>query len=131
METVWSKRLIRFAAIFGLIGAFLGSHMAGAGSLAFRPVHAHILVVGWLSLFAWGVYYKAFRIQTSKLVSAQGLTGIIGAAGLSIGLWLQYLQPFGDSKAIILPIYIGGGTILLISFLLFVIVTFVSKEQKA
>lgn len=46
METVWSKRLIRFAAIFGLIGAFLGSHMAGAGSLAFRPVHAHILVFG-------------------------------------------------------------------------------------
>ncbi|HIV74942.1 MAG TPA: hypothetical protein H9895_07700 [Candidatus Pseudogracilibacillus intestinigallinarum] len=131
METVWSKRLIRFAAIFGLIGAFLGSHMAGAGSLAFRPVHAHILVVGWLSLFAWGVYYKAFRIQASKLVSAQAITGIIGAAGLSIGLWLQYLQPFGDSKAIILPIYIGGGTILLISFLLFVIVTFVSKEQKA
>lgn len=131
METVWSKRLIRFAAIFGLIGAFLGSHMAGAGSLAFRPVHAHILVVGWLSLFAWGVYYKAFRIQASKLVSAQAITGIIGAAGLSIGLWLQYLQPFGDSKAIILPIYIGGGTILLISFLLFVIVTFVTKEQKA
>ena len=131
METVWSKRLIRFAAIFGLIGAFLGSHMAGAGSLAFRPVHAHILVVGWLSLFAWGVYYKAFRIQASKLVSAQAITGIIGAAGLSIGLWLQYLQPLGDSKAIILPIYIGGGTILLISFLLFVIVTFVSKEQKA
>ena len=131
METVWSKRLIRFAAIFGLIGAFLGSHMAGAGSLAFHPVHAHILVVGWLSLFAWGVYYKAFRIQASKLVSAQAITGIIGAAGLSIGLWLQYLQPFGDSKAIILPIYIGGGTILLISFLLFVIVTFVSKEQKA
>ena len=131
METIWGKRLIRFAAIFGLIGAFLGSHMAGAGSLAFRPVHAHILVVGWLSLFAWGVYYKAFRIQASSLVAAQALTGIIGAAGLSIGLWLQYLQPFGDSKAIILPIYISGGTILLISFLLFVIVTFVSKEQKA
>lgn len=130
MHDVWSKRLIRFASIFGLIGAVLGSHMAGAGSLAFRPVHAHVLVVGWLSLFAWGIYYKAFRVKATKLMAVQGWTGIIGAAGLSLGLWLQYLQPFGDSKAIILPIYIGGGTILLLSFLLFMIVTFTGEIEK-
>lgn len=126
---IWSKRLIRFAAIFGLIGAVIGSHMAGAGSPAFRPVHAHILVVGWLSLFAWGIYYKTHAVQAAKLVAAQGWTAIIGSIGLTTGLWMQYLQPFGDSKAINLPIYIGGGTILLVSFLLFVFVTF-SKEQK-
>jgi len=130
MHEIWSNRLIRFAAIFGLVGAVLGSHMAGAGSLAFRPVHAHVLVVGWLSLFAWGIYYKAFRTKAKKLMAAQGWTGIIGAAGLSIGLWLQYLQPFGDSKAIILPIYIGGGVILLISFFLFMLVSFSSEESK-
>lgn len=56
----YSKVLLRFSALFAVIGAFLGAHMAGAGSLAFRPVHAHILVVGWLSLFAWAVYYKVF-----------------------------------------------------------------------
>lgn len=129
VHEVWSRRLIRFAAIFGLVGAVLGSHMAGAGSPAFRPVHAHILVVGWLTLFAWGVYYKTHAVQAAKLVAAQGWTGIIGAAGLSIGLWLEYLRPFGDSKAVILPLYIGGGTILLVSFALFVIVTF-AKEDK-
>jgi len=126
---IWSKRLIRFAAIFGLIGAVIGSHMAGAGSPAFRPVHAHILVVGWLSLFAWGIYYKTHAMKAAKLVAAQGWTGIIGTLGLTIGLWMQYLQPFGDSKAINLPIYIGGGTILLVSFFLFLLVTF-SKEEK-
>ncbi|MBO1004647.1 hypothetical protein ACFSKI_09285 [Pseudogracilibacillus auburnensis] len=130
MHDVWSKRLIRFAAIFGLVGAVLGSHMAGAGSLAFRPVHAHILVVGWLSLFAWGIYYKAFRVKATKLMAAQGWSGIIGAAGLSIGLWLQYLQPFGDAKAIILPVYIGGGVILLLSFFLFVLITFTGEADK-
>lgn len=130
MYDVWSKRLIRFAAILGLIGAVLGSHMAGAGSLAFRPVHAHLLVVGWLSLFAWGIYYKAFRVKANKLMTVQGWTGIFGAAGLSIGLWLQYLQPFGVVKAIILPIYIGGGVILLLSFFLFMIITFTGESAK-
>lgn len=131
MNEIWSKRLIRFASIMGVIGAVLGSHMAGAGSGAFKPVHAHILVVGWLSVFAWGIYYKAYRTKAKKLLSVQGWSGIIGSAGLSIGLWLQYLQPFGDSKALILPIYIGGGVILLISFFLFMIITFMGEEKKA
>lgn len=129
MNEIWSRRLIRFAAVFGLVGAVLGSHMAGAGSGAFRPVHAHILVVGWLTVFAWGIYYKVYRTKAKKLVTAQGWTGMIGATGLSIGLWLQYLQPFGDSKAIILPIYIGGGVVLLISFFLFLVITFMGEED--
>lgn len=130
MNDIWSRRLIKFAAVFGLIGAVLGSHMAGAGSMAFRPVHAHILVVGWLSVFAWGVYYKLFRVKSERLMAVQGWTGMIGAAGLVIGLWLQYLQPFGDAKAIILPVYIGGGVILLLSFFLFVLVAFMGEGEK-
>lgn len=131
MNEVWSKRLIRFSAVMGVIGAVLGSHMAGAGSPAFKPVHAHILVVGWLSIFAWGIYYKAYRTKAHKLMAAQGWTGMIGSAGLSFGLWLQYLQPFGDSKAVILPFYIGGGVVLLISFFLFMVITFIGEEKKA
>src|SRR5690625_4001458 len=129
MNNVWSRRLIRTSAVFGLIGAFLGAHMAGAGSLAFKPVHAHILVVGWLSLFAWGIYYKTFQRRVTKLVSLQGWTAILGATGLSVGLWLRYVMPFGDIKALILPVYIGGGVILLISFALFLVVTFTGEEK--
>src|SRR5699024_3055459 len=33
------------------------------GNLSFQSIHAHILVVGWLSLFAWAVYYKVFRTK--------------------------------------------------------------------
>src|SRR5699024_1764533 len=130
-DEMCGRLLIRIVALFALVGAVLGSHMAGAGSPAFRPVHAHILVVGWLSVFSWGIYYKVYRSKAKKLITAQGWTGMIGAAGLSIGLWLQYLQPFGDSKAIILPIYIGGGVVLLISFFLFLIITFMGEEKEA
>lgn len=119
----WSVRLVRIAAFLGLIGTILGAHMAGAGSYAFRPVHAHILVVGWLSMFAWGVFYKSFKVNATKLVSAQGWTGIIGSIGLTVGMWMQFLQPFGDIKALNLIVYIGGGVILLISFILFFLVT--------
>lgn len=131
MNEIWSKRLIRFSAIFGLIGAVIGSHMAGAGSPAFKAVHAHILVVGWLSVFSWGMYYKVFQVKAKKLMNWQGWTGMIGVVGLTVGMWMQFLQPFGDSKAIILPVYIGGGVILLISFFLFALITFIGEDKKA
>jgi hypothetical protein len=129
MQEKWSLRLIRIAAIFGLIGTVLGSHMAGAGSYAFRPIHAHILLVGWLSMFAWGVFYKVYKVRAGKLVAAQGWTAIIGATGLSTGMWLQFLKPFNVNETLSLILYIVGGTILLVSFALFVIVTFLAEKD--
>lgn len=129
MEQKWSLRLIRIAAIFGLVGAVIGSHMAGAGSYAFRPVHAHILVVGWLSVFAWGIFYKAYKVRAKKLIAAQGWTAIIGSLGLSLGMWLQFLKPFNVNEVFALIFYIVGGTILLVSFALFVLVTFFTEKE--
>lgn len=126
----YSKILLRFSAIFALVGAFLGSHMAGAGSMAFRPIHAHILVVGWLTLFAWAVYYKVFYKKTSKLAATQVATGIIGAIGLTVGMWLQYLQPFNINDVFSLIFYIVGGSILLVSFVLFMLLTFTQQNEQ-
>ena len=131
MQDKWSLRLIRVAAIFGLIGTVLGSHMAGAGSYAFRPIHAHILLVGWLSVFSWGVFYKIYRVRAKKLLTVQGWTGIVGAIGLTAGMWLQFMQPFNMNETFSLIFYIVGGTVLLVSFALFVIVTFMVEKTKA
>ncbi|WP_100403812.1 hypothetical protein [Bacillus sp. FJAT-42315] len=121
--------LIRFSAIFAVIGAMLGAHMAGSGSYAFRPIHAHILVVGWLTLFAWGVYYQVFTIKAKTLAVWHTWTAIIGSTGLTIGMWMTFLQPFNISKGISLVFYIGGGVTLLISFILFVITTFFIEKK--
>ena len=130
MQEKWSLRLIRISAIFGLIGTVIGSHMAGAGSYAFRPIHAHILLVGWLSVFAWGVFYKLYTVRSQKLVTVHGWAGIIGAIGLTAGMWLQFMQPFGIDETFSLIFYIVGGTILLIAFALFVAVTFMTARGE-
>lgn len=129
MQQKWSLRFIRAGALFGLLGAYLGSHMAGAGSYALRPIHAHILLVGWLSLFVYGLFYKLYKIRSPKLIAMHGWTAIIGAVGLTLGMYLQFIQPFNINETFALIAYIVGGTILLISFAVFVLVTFkVEKE---
>nr|WP_246861240.1 hypothetical protein [Bacillus sp. REN3] len=108
----------------------LGAHMAGSGSYAFRPVHAHILVVGWLTLFAWAVYYEVFTITSKKLAAWHTWTAIIGTTGLTVGMWLHNVKPFDLPEAVTLIFYIGGGVILLVSFVLFVVSTFFIAKRK-
>ncbi|THE12527.1 hypothetical protein E1I69_11065 [Bacillus timonensis] len=120
--------LVRFASIFGLIGAILGAHMAGAGSYAFRPVHAHILVVGWLSLFAWAVFYKVFQVEQSFLTKIHVWTAIMGSTGLTVGMWLYMVKPFSLPEGVTLIVYIAGGVALLVSFIAFFLITLFTKK---
>lgn len=131
MQEKWSIRLIRIAAIFGLVGTVLGSHMAGAGSYAFKPIHAHILLVGWLSVFSWGVFYKIYRVRATKFIAVHGWAAIIGSIGLTAGMWLQFIRPFDINETFALVFYIVGGTILLLAFALFVVMTFlIDRTEK-
>ncbi|WLR52141.1 hypothetical protein LC040_04325 [Bacillus tianshenii] len=121
-----TRILIQASAIAALAGTFMGSHMAGSMNYALRPIHAHVLVVGWLSLFAFGAFYKLFNIpKTSKLANAQAITGIIGAFGLPIGMYIDLM----NDTALTTAIYIGGGVFLLISFILFALITFVFRKE--
>lgn len=128
----YSKILLRFAALFALLGAVLGSHMAGAGGLEFKSVHAHILVVGWLSLFAFAVFYKVFTPAKTILVPLHVYSAIIGTIGLTAGMWFRYVGPFGidTSGTFSLIFFIVGGTILLLSFVFFFILTFMKSADE-
>jgi hypothetical protein len=130
MEQKWSIRLIRFAAIFGLIGVILGSRMSGSMDYSLRPIHAHMLLVCWLSVFAWGIFYKVYRVKYKKLVTAHAILSMLGAFGLTFGMWMYNLNPFNLNDTFVMVLFIIGGTILLLAFLLFVLVTFfVEKED--
>ncbi|MBU8877974.1 hypothetical protein BGM26_03075 [Bacillus sp. FJAT-29790] len=124
----YSKLLLRLSALFAFIGAFLGAHMAGAGGYAFRPIHAHVLVVGWLTLFAWAVYYKVFTPKIGILAKLHVYTAVIGSIGLTGGMALYIFKPAFLPETVNTAVYIGGGSILLLSFLLFFLLTF-TKEK--
>ncbi|PYZ95709.1 hypothetical protein CR205_15035 [Alteribacter lacisalsi] len=125
-----TKTLLRFSALFALIGAFIGSHMAGSGGYSLQPLHAHILVVGWLSLFAFAVFYRLFDIpRRSKLAAVQVWTAIIGSITLPTGMYWERMINEGPLAVFALIYYIVGGTVLVVSFILFFIMTFVFSER--
>lgn len=129
MEQKWSLRLIRYAALFGIVGTYLGSKMSGEMDYSLRPIHAHILLVGWLSVFAWGIFYKVYKVKYKKLVAVHGWFAILGAFGLTFGMWMYNLNPFQLSDALITVMFIAGGSLLLLAFLLFAVITFVTEKE--
>lgn len=130
MEKKWSIRLIQLAAIFGLIGAVIGSDMSGSGNYQMRPVHAHILVVGWLSVFAWGLFYRVYTVRSKKLVNIHAWTAVIGSIGLTIGMLFYNVNPFNFNEVFTLIFFIVGGSVLLISFVVFIWITFTLKPDE-
>ncbi|WHY75596.1 hypothetical protein QNH20_15825 [Neobacillus sp. WH10] len=126
----YSNLLLKVAAVFGLIGAVLGGHMAGSGSYAVRPIHAHILVVGWLTLFAWAVYYRVFQPKNRILACLHVYSAVIGAVGLTGGMALYNFRPGFLPAAVETVFYIAGGAILLLSFVFFCILTFTHGKNE-
>ncbi|TVP88712.1 MAG: hypothetical protein EA344_00270 [Alkalicoccus sp.] len=124
----YSKILLIASAVFGVIGTFMGGHMAGAGSPALRPVHAHILVVGWLSLFSWAIYYKVYQPKKSWMTAAHVWTALIGTIGLTSGMYVHMLDTIPLPDLFNLLFYIISGTILTVSYILFLILAVKTPE---
>lgn len=124
------KLLLVTAGIYGLLGTIMGAHMAGAGSYALRPIHAHVLVVGWLSLFSWSVFYQAFDVKYNALSKFHVWTAIIGTTGLILGMFINNVASLGLPDVVTLIAYIGGGVILLLSFAAFFVQTLLYKSDK-
>jgi hypothetical protein len=122
----WAILLIRISAIFGFIGVVIGSMMSGQENYAYKPVHAHVTLVGWLSVFAWGIFYYAVPLKKLIFVKVQAIFGIIGAIGLTTGM---YVYNFYD-ETWAMVFFIVGGTVLLLAFALFILSTFLIKKEN-
>lgn len=126
----WAVLLIRFAAIFGLIGTLVGSIMSGQMDYSLRPIHAHALLVGWLSAFAWGIFYYVVPIKKLILVKIHSLLGMVGAFGLTSGMYLYYVDGMGLPEGLRLVYFIVSGSILLIAFFVFMVNTFFIEKKQ-
>ncbi|UVI31030.1 hypothetical protein [Paenibacillus spongiae] len=124
----YSKWLIRISAIYALIGALMGSDMAGRKDYSMIPAHAHILVVGWLSLFAYGMFYYVFKeISMKKTAKFHAWASLIGGGLMPIGMLLyNKMENTATLLGFILP-----ASVLLIAMALFLVLLFFDKKLFA
>lgn len=63
-------RCLKIAVVYLVLGAGLGVHMGATQAFAMAPVHAHMLLLGWVSLALVGIVYHLYPAAgTTKLAA--------------------------------------------------------------
>jgi peptidoglycan/LPS O-acetylase OafA/YrhL len=76
---------------FGILGLLLGIYMAASHNHGQLVTHAHIMLVGFVVSFVYGVCHKLWLGNNeSGLARIQFYLHVVGAIGLTIGLFLLY-----------------------------------------
>ena len=74
---------LRAATIYGLIGMCWGIHMAISQDHSLFPAHAHLNLLGWVSVFLYGLFYA------HRPAAAEGLLPKIHLALAHLGLLIM------------------------------------------
>lgn len=121
-----SKVSFRMAVIFAAAGVLMGIVMAASHNHSVMPAHAHLNLLGWVSLFLFGIFYKLHpHADESVFAKVQVVTWTIGATVLVTGVTLIYTgYPVGEALAGV------GSIIALIGLVLFARVVFVETSSK-
>jgi FtsH-binding integral membrane protein len=80
-------RFFVLGVLFALTGMGLGTYMGITQDFLFTPVHAHVNLVGWVTHFLFGLYYRS-ELENSKglLPEAHFLCALLGGVLLPVGI---------------------------------------------
>jgi len=123
--TNYAKWLIRISALYALIGVLLGSDLAGRKDYSLVPSHAHILVVGWLTLFAYGIFYYVFKeISMKKTAKLHAWSSLIGGGLMPISMLIYYK----NETTFTTVAFIVSASVLLLAIILFAVLVLFDKK---
>lgn len=106
------------AILYALVGIVMGEHMGATQDHAQMPTHAHVMLLGWVSMVLFALVYRAWpNMKKSKLATIHFWTFQVAVLPFLIGLWLIYGGVYENEE---IGPYLGiGAIIIVISILCF------------
>ena len=122
-----SKLCFLAAVLAAIAGMLWGLHMAISENHAALPAHAHLNLLGWVSLFLFGIFYRLHpSLDATKVALAQVWVWIIGTIVMAVGVGLIST---GTTSAE--PIAAVGSLIVLADMLLFAWLVYRTENAAA
>lgn len=119
-----SNTFLRLGVVFALIGVSLGYWMGMTHQFLLAPVHAHLNLLGWVSMFLYGLFYRAMPDAVGGWLPKIHLgLAVIGLTVMMIGLTFMLtavptLQPW------VPPMMMAGPTMVLLGMFVFAVIVF-------
>ena len=108
------------AACLLIVGMLIGIIMAASGNHSVYPAHAHLNLLGWVSLFLIGIYYRLHpALDTSRVALVNVIIWICGTIILTCGVAAIYL-----GRPDLEPVAIAGSLTVFADMLLFTYLVF-------
>ena len=104
----------RAAVLMVIAGMAWGIEMGISQDHSAMPAHAHLNLLGWVSLFLFGIYYRLHpTTDVSRLAFLQVWVWIAGTIGLTIGVGLVHTgHEIGDPIAAVFSLVVLAGMLL-------------------
>src|SRR5438876_12244763 len=122
-----TRNLLRISVTIAVAGMGWGIAMGVAQDFQLAPAHAHLNLVGYVSLFLAGIYYQVFPAAArTGLARIHAWVAVVG--GLAFPLALAVVLRYGEEFT---PLVIVGSFIAFIGMILFATVVFRNIETAA
>jgi hypothetical protein len=104
----------RAAVVMVIAGMIWGIAMGITQDHSTLPAHAHLNLLGWVSLFLFGIYYHLHpAVDRSRLASLQVWVWIVSTIILTIGVALVHSgQAIGDPIAAVSSLLVLADTLI-------------------
>jgi peptidoglycan/LPS O-acetylase OafA/YrhL len=102
-----SSLSFRLAVLFVIAGIAMGIGMAASQDHSIMPAHAHLNLLGWVSLFLFGIYYErrpardASKLAVTQVVLWSVGTVVLTAAVAAIHLGYTAADPLAALASLI------------------------------
>jgi hypothetical protein len=103
-----SSLSFRIAVLCVIAGMAMGIGMAASHDHSLMPAHAHLNLLGWVSLFLFGIYYERRpALNASRVARIQVIVWAVGTVVLTIAVSAIHLgytaaDPFAGVASIVL-----------------------------
>ena len=108
----------KLASFTALIGVSMGVYMGVMEDHTLAPVHVHLNLIGWVSLFLFGLFYKSHP-------TAHGRTAIVQVTLSSAGYIVMLSALAGlvlTANSVFLPLAIVGSLMVWSGFAIFFVI---------
>jgi drug/metabolite transporter (DMT)-like permease len=119
--TIMIKSLFRISVSVGLIGMALGIFMGIRQDFVLAPAHAHLNLLGFVTMFLSALYYRAFpQAAASRLALYQAVVSIVGAILFPVGIACVLLGGHDRFE----PVVVAGALTVFAGMLLFAVIVY-------
>jgi len=115
------KSLFRVSVSLALVGIVLGIVMGIQQDFTLMPAHAHLNLLGFVTMFLSALYYRAVpAAAASRLAGVQAIVSVAGAVVFPIGIASVLLGGHDRFE----PIVVGGAVTVFLGMALFAVSVF-------